>query len=149
MLMLLFYCDKDRYACKCSEVKEIIPKVPLKKLSYTPSYVAGLLNYRGVPIPVLDWCQVMQGKECSSSMHSRILIIEGTSGNETQYPFGVMAEKVIQTIDQNLSDFVDSHLNVDKTPYLGGVLNDETGIIQFVEMEKLFKFTREVLFAGK
>ena len=54
MLLLLFHLGSELYAIESSQVIDIIPTVNLRPLHHVPDYVAGLFNYRGKFIPVID-----------------------------------------------------------------------------------------------
>ena len=59
MLLLLFHLGSELYAIESSQVIEIIPTVNLRPLHHVPDYVAGLFNYRGKFIPVIDLSQLL------------------------------------------------------------------------------------------
>lgn len=57
MLLLTFNLGDDLYAIPVSDVIEVIPLVQIKPLRLAPPWVAGLFNYRGSSVPVLDLYQ--------------------------------------------------------------------------------------------
>jgi chemotaxis-related protein WspB len=54
MLLLLFEIGNGRYALEVNQIIEIVPLVKFKKIPHSPDYVAGLMNYRGKGLPVID-----------------------------------------------------------------------------------------------
>ena len=58
MLFLLFELGQDRYALDVRQVAEVLPLVEFKRIPQAPPFVAGLLNYRGDPVPVIDLSQL-------------------------------------------------------------------------------------------
>ena len=54
MLYLLFSLGPDRYALPAACVVEVLPWVAMKLLPGAPPGVAGLINYRGRPVPAID-----------------------------------------------------------------------------------------------
>ena len=60
---------------------------------------------------------------------------------------GLIAEKATETLRREPGDFVASGVKSDGAPYLGPVVNDARGIIQWIEVNKLLpESVREVLF---
>lgn len=148
MLLLLFYCGNDRYACPCDYVQEIIPHVTLKKIHNPPAHVIGLLNAGGVLIPVVDWCDLIEGRFSQPSFHSRIIILQHVNPKGEIVQMGLLAERVIQTVTFELSDFTESATKLMRSAYLGGIVNDEKGIIQLVLVDQLFLAVGAEIFAG-
>ncbi|WP_017740393.1 chemotaxis protein CheW [Scytonema hofmannii] len=65
MLFLLLTIDNQLYAIASQQVVEVLPLVILKTLPHTPKYVAGVFNYRGRIVSVLDLCQLMRDRSVS------------------------------------------------------------------------------------
>lgn len=76
MLILLFYAGNDLYAIESSHIVEVIPRVSFRKVQHAPDYVAGLFNYRGVILPVIDLCHLIQGTPSRSHLSTRIMIVK-------------------------------------------------------------------------
>jgi len=142
--MLLFYVGQDRYACVCEHILEIIPPIELKPIPHTPDYVIGSLIYGGKPLPVIDWCQLVEGTSCHSSFHTRIIIFR-FSQEERVFEFGLMAERVTKTMSVSEEAFMESGVRIGDSPFLGGVLTDERGSIQFVNVERLVDSLQNII----
>jgi chemotaxis-related protein WspB len=142
MLMLLFYAGDDLYAIESTHVVEVIPRVALRKVQYVPEYVAGLFNYRGTILPVVDLCHLIQGNPSHAYLSTRIMIVSHTKADgELQY-LGLMAERVTETLNRSLSDIRASSIHVDGAPYLTSTIIDEKRIIQCLQIEQLFNDDR-------
>ncbi|MGL5063830.1 MAG: chemotaxis protein CheW [Microcoleus sp.] len=146
MLMLLFYVGDDRYALDSRRVVEVVPTVVLKKLHGAPEYIPGLFNYRGHLVPVIDLCQMIQGTPARAYLSTRIVLVNCQLPDISQEDdrtlhspiiLGLMAERVTETLDKPETEFVSPGINVDTTPYLGGMIADDRGMIQFVRVEHL------------
>lgn len=137
MLMLLFYVADERYALECKRVVEVVPMVALKKLSSAPEYIAGLFNYRGRIVPVIDLRNLIQGDRCTRNLSTRIILVNYLDREQTQHVLGLMAERVTETLDKKESEFVDSGINVSAARYLGKLIRDEQGMIQCLQVEYL------------
>ncbi|WP_333469774.1 chemotaxis protein CheW [Microcoleus sp. herbarium12] len=146
MLMLLFYVGDDRYALDSRRVVEVVPTVTLKKLHSAPEYISGLFNYRGHLVPVIDLCQMLQGTAARPYLSTRIVLVncqfpDTSDGNGGSLPgpviLGLMAERVTETLDKPETEFVSPGIKIDNTPYLGEMIADDRGMIQFVRVEHL------------
>jgi chemotaxis-related protein WspB len=60
MLMLLFDVWDDRYAGDSRRAVKVVPTLTLKKLHSAPEYLAGLFNYQGHLVSVIDLSQMIQ-----------------------------------------------------------------------------------------
>ncbi len=144
MLMLLFYVGEERYACICDNIVEIIPQVPLKKIALAPEYVPGLLNYGGMPVPVVDFSLLCAGRGSASYLSTRIIIFRRQIENRPEETLGLMAERVTDTIDRNPMDFVSSGFSLREAKYVGGVINDNQGLIYHLLIDELFDTVHKV-----
>ncbi|MBD2182414.1 MULTISPECIES: chemotaxis protein CheW [Aerosakkonema] len=138
MLMLLFYAGNNLYAVESSQVVEVIPRVSLRKINHVPDYVAGLFNYRGAIVPVIDLCHLIQGTPSRSYLSTRIVMVNYPVKNNTIRYLGLMAERVTETLDKPDTDLVDAGIQVNEAPYLGEMIMDDKGMIQCIRLEKLF-----------
>jgi chemotaxis-related protein WspB len=137
MLLLLFHVGKDSYAIKSSRVVAVIPQVPLRQLHRVPDYMAGLLNYRGTIVPIVDLCHLIQGGSSQFQLSTRIMIVQ--SSDATIPYIGLLAERVIQTINKPEAAFVNSsNVEMSAAPYLGGMILDPNGMIQQIHLDRLF-----------
>lgn len=148
MLLLLFHLGNDRCALESSQVMAVIPMVSLRKIPKAPDYVAGLLNYRGLLVPVIDLSQLTQGQPCQRRLSTRILLVNYLSQAGAPYVLGLLAERVTDTVKKEKTDFFSSGIKVQEAPYLGAIGIDEQGMIQCVRVEHLLPDSvRECLFA--
>ncbi|MEA5577158.1 chemotaxis protein CheW [Anabaena sp. UHCC 0451] len=141
MLMLLFQINNQRYAIASQEIVEVIPLVNLTKLSHTPEYFAGVFNYRGRIIPVIDLCQLMSNQSSQEHLSTRIILINHWDRDATEksapHIMGLMAQRVIETLQKSDIDLVDVDIQIDKPPYLGKMIVEEQELIQCLNVEYL------------
>ena len=62
MLFLVFQLGPDRYALDAKRVAEVLPLVDIKSIPHAPNGIAGVFNYRGTPVPVIDLAQLTLGQ---------------------------------------------------------------------------------------
>jgi len=137
MLLLLFSVGDNLYALDTSQVVEVIPRVILRKVHQAPDYFAGLLNYRGAIVPVIDLCHLIQGKPSRAYLSTRIIMVNYVGQDNINRWLGLMAERVTETLNKPDIDLVDTGNLLDEAPYLGEIIMDEKGIIQRIRLEYL------------
>lgn len=147
MLMLMFYVgDDDRYALDTKRVIEVVPTVTLQKLHGAPEYIPGLFNYRGHLVPAIDLCQMIQGKPARAYLSTRIVLVNCELPDTTESNgdilhgsliLGLIAERMTETLKKPETEFLSPSLKVDSTPYLGEIITDDRGMIQFLRVEHL------------
>ncbi|MEH2125493.1 MAG: chemotaxis protein CheW [Nostoc sp.] len=148
MLMLLLNIGNERYAIESRQVIEVIPLVVLKTLPQQPEHIAGVFNYRGRIVPVIDLCQLMRGKASTEYLSTRIILVNYWGSNNTElkapYILGLMTEQVVETLHQSQSKFVDPNIQIDTAPYLGKMIVDDQGMIQCLRIEYLLSEAQQV-----
>lgn len=137
--MLLFYVGKEIFACDSEPIVEIVPKVILKKIPHAPKFFAGLLNFGGIPVPIIDFSELIENRPSGDSMHTRIILFKNPDSENPAPVIGIIAEKVTQTTDQELTSFVESGLKLKELPYLSGVLTIDGKVTQLVLIDELIK----------
>jgi chemotaxis-related protein WspB len=148
VLFLLFQLGHDRYALEATRVVEVLPLVELKGLPQAPPGVAGVFNYRGQPVPALDLCALTLRRPAQERLSTRILVVRCESGSGPKQLLGLIAERATEMMRCNPEEFVSAGLQFAGAPYLGPVLPDARGMIQWLRAERLLpESLREMLFA--
>ncbi|NMG76938.1 chemotaxis protein CheW [Aromatoleum diolicum] len=147
MLFLLFQLGNDRYALDTGQVTEVLPLVRLKQIPQAPPAVAGVFDFRGEPVPVVDLSQMALGRPAHCRLSTRIILAHYPDTNGEQRLLGLIAERVTETIRRDPSDFVTTGVDLDAASYLGPVASDARGLIQRVEVDQLLtSAVRDLLF---
>ena len=146
--MLLFHAGDNLYALDTSQVIEVLPMVLLRKIQQVPDYVAGVFNYRGSIVPVIDLCHLIQGTACRSRFSTRIIMVNHTTKDGKVHHLGLMAERVTETLSR--PDLERKNVErVTNVSYLGEMFMDEKGMIQLVHWEHLITEVQQAtLLAG-
>jgi chemotaxis-related protein WspB len=137
MLFLLFRLGADRYALAAGDVGEILPMVEIKALPGAPAAIAGLINYRGRPVPVIDLNALALGRPARERLSTRILLARYDAENGASRWLGLIAEQATEMIRRSGADFVPADVDNDATPYFGPVASDPDGLIQWIDPAKL------------
>jgi chemotaxis-related protein WspB len=165
MLYLLFQLGKERYALEAGQALEVIPYVTLKRIPRAPTGVAGVINYRGRPLPAVDLCLLTFGRPARELWSTRIIVVK-ISGPQSHRPpsavhdpqsaprtedpelgtqnselgtraIGLIVEHATGMIRREPGQFVSAGVELRNAPYLGPVIMDEQGVIQRLHPEHL------------
>lgn len=137
MLFLLFQVKDASYAVSAQDVVEVVPRVELLALPKAPAFVAGLLNYRGVAVPILDLCVLMHGQSCPAVFASRIVLVHYRHQQQTPRVLGLVVARVTETLERAAEDFHSSAITGNATPYLAEVTPYRDGLVQRIDVEQL------------
>jgi chemotaxis-related protein WspB len=159
MLFLIFEVGRDRYALDVREVAEVLPLVGIKHVPQAPPAVAGILNYRGAPVPVIDVSQLAIGQPAARRLSTRIVLVHyvasaddrstalGAGAEGRTQLLGLIAERATQTMRRDESDFIPPGVFSEGASYLGPVAADADGFVQRVDVQALLPASvRELLF---
>jgi len=148
MIFLLFSIGEDRYALEAGRVAEVLPRLGLKKIPQAPPGIAGLADYHGSTVPVVDLNAMALGIPARESMSTRLLIVRYPAPPDGEERLlGVLGEMATETIRLGAQDFHEPGVSGEPdAPYLGPVAHVAGRIVQRVEIEKLLSpETRERL----
>jgi chemosensory pili system protein ChpC len=94
-----------------SSIAEIIPYEPLQRLEDTPDWFLGLLNWRGIQVPVASF-EMLTVERVSFSLVSvssaSLVIIKGLSSKETLPYHAMVAQTIPKLVQLNEEMLVDS-----------------------------------------
>ncbi|MEO6276302.1 chemotaxis protein CheW [Roseateles sp.] len=146
-MFLLVQLGKDRYALDIGQVTAVLPRLDMKAVPRAPPAVAGLCNYRGAPVPVIDLSELTLGRPASSRLSTRIVLVHFPDPAGGPQLLGLLAEQATQTLRREPADFVPAGVDPDGASYLGPVTSDARGLIQRIDVLRLLPApVRELLF---
>ncbi len=137
MLVLFFYLGDVKYSIKCEKVREVAPMVTLKEVPNAPKYFAGLFNYRGMIVPVIDLSQLIRGCPCEMRLSTRIILVDYPREGHDPYVLGLMAERVTEAVRISEDVFISPGVNMGQPSYLRGVVMEEKKMIQHIDLDLL------------
>ncbi len=136
MMVLLFNVDDERYGMDVADVVELVPYMVLQKLPKAPGFVAGLLNYRGHIVPIIDLSILLANRSSRQLLSSRIILIRpAISGNKRFV--GLLAEQVTETSKIPDDDFSDTGLKGDKFSFVDKVAVRGDCLVQHIDVNLL------------
>lgn len=147
MLFITFQLGDHRYAFDASQIEEILPLVGIKPTPEAPNGVAGIFNYRGAPVPVIDLSELALGRPAQRHLSTRILVVHYVTDRGGKRLLGLIAEKALETVRRDTSGFVSTGVSSDRIVYLEPVATDPHGLLQWIDVKKLLPMSiRDVLF---
>jgi chemotaxis-related protein WspB len=147
MLFILFQIGQDRYALSARSIIEVLPLMKLKRIPCAPRGVAGALNYRGTPVPLIDLNEMMLAHPAARRLSTRIILVKYPLEAEHSRTLGLIAEHATNMVQRSVQDFMETGVESDDARYLGRVTHDPGGLIQWIEVERLLTAeVRNVLF---
>ncbi|HTL56678.1 MAG TPA: chemotaxis protein CheW [Candidatus Limnocylindrales bacterium] len=148
MLFLLFHLGNDRYALDARRVVEVVPLLDLKRLPQAPKGVAGIFNYRGQPVPAVDLCELTLGCGAAERLSTRIIIVHHPDAVGRNRLLGLVAEYATEMVRLDANAFMDAGVKIGAAPYLGPILMDSAGPIQWLHEQRLLSEpVRDLLFS--
>jgi chemotaxis-related protein WspB len=137
MVALLFEIDGQRYGLDFTQVLKVLPSVRLRRLPRVPEYVAGVFQYRGAMVPVIDLSQLIKGRPSAAFLSTRIVLVRYSGPSGQEQALGLLAERATESVDAGSAELLPSGVAVPEAPYLGGLSASSGGIIQYVKVEQL------------
>lgn len=146
-LYIQFYVNDNRFALPANDVIAVAPLVTLHQIPRAPDYVAGILNYHGLSVPVVDMTALMAEQKTRQRLSTRIVLIKLGMQDLPQRIIGLLAEKVTEVMRIDEEKFKDSGVKNTNAKYLGDVLTDERGILQRLNVSEILpRKVQDVLF---
>lgn len=135
MKLLVFHIGADRYGLRLRDVVRVVPLLELKHLPLAPDAVAGLMDYHGRSVPVIDLCRASGLPSGEDYFDTRIIVVDYRTPEGASHPLGLRAERVLGVLEVDAAQLADS--GVRAAPFLGQVASDADGMLQLVELERL------------
>jgi chemotaxis-related protein WspB len=132
MLFLKFQVGSESYALDSARIAEVLPLLEITRVPHAPAGVAGLINYRGGCVPVIDLSELLLGEPARSHISTRLILV-----HYGEHLLGLIAEQATETMRRDAGSFADSGLASDAAPYLGPVTHDGGRMIRWIEVQKL------------
>ena len=141
-LYLTLQLEKELLAIEVSSVREILDLCAITRVPRTPSFMKGVINLRGMVIPVIDLRRKFGMPHAESTIAARIVVLEfNMDGNETTA--GILTDSVHDVID------IDNN-NIDASPESGtswrrefvkGIGKHGNNFILLLDMTRVFSGT--------
>ena len=132
MLLLMCRDEAGRYAVGTSSVVEVIPCLDIALTARHRGVQAGVVNFRGQPIRVMDLTYVRTGIPFARLRSTRIIVVEAEVGTADRIGWiaqRVRAEEVSQDVLQPAATAMQGQL--------GPILMDASGMFEWIDLQAL------------
>jgi chemotaxis-related protein WspB len=137
VLFLVFQMGGDRYAIDAGEIAQVLPLVEIKRIPRAPGQVAGVFDFRGSPVPLVDLGQVALDRPSERRLSTRIILVDYLAPSGEKRLLGLIAERVTETARFERADFVPAGVTSHGASYLGPVATDAHGLIQWILVDRI------------
>jgi len=131
---VIFKLDKEEYGVDIMHVKEISEFKESTKVPSAPSFVDGIINYRGVITPIINLRRKFSLIEKEVTTSTRIIII---NLNNKQVGFLVDDASQVLTIDEKDIDPAPELITRVEDKYINGIAKINERIIIILDLEKV------------
>jgi chemotaxis-related protein WspB len=133
MFALVFHIGPYRLALDAHRVKEVLPRVLLKPLVGSPTWIVGGFDYRGQIVPVIDLHRLLGAGECPLHLSSRIMLVPTGSDHRL---LGLLAAQVDDVHHLDVATKMPAAVRNDGGP-VGAALSDKDGLLHVLDVDRL------------
>lgn len=176
MLLLTFRAGGNSYAVDVAHVVEVVPRVDVRRLPHAPDFIAGLFDYRGTIVPVIDLGIRLGSESCRDRLSTRIILVnsrpadhklqtaEGDPATQDhdlepmsirmatldQRPWllGLIAEQVSDMASVKPEQVISASMQLPQAPYLGAIVDIDHQMIQLMATDKILDDSLRKAFFG-
>jgi purine-binding chemotaxis protein CheW len=138
--LISFAIGDDQYGVDIMAVREIKGWTEITHLPKQPDYVRGVLNLRGVIVPIVDLrCRFGQGLTEATPLHIVIIVQIGTK------PIGLLADRVLDIVSLDPSQIqpVPRIAQASRVEFLSGLVTVERAMIALIDLSNLLSLAVE------
>ncbi len=132
--LISFAIGDDQYGVDIMAVREIKGWTEITPLPRQPDYVRGVLNLRGVIVPIVDLrCRFGQGTTQATPLHIVIIVqIDGTQ-------VGLLADRVLDIVSLDAPQIkpVPAAAQDGRMNFLSGLVTAEDAMIALIDLPRL------------
>jgi chemotaxis-related protein WspB len=153
MLLLTFQAAGQLYAVDAARVVQVVPRVTLRPLPHAPAYLAGVFEYRGDVVSVVDLGVLLGAGPAPGRLNTRIILVDRAARDPAPGPegerrpaasgrrslLGLIAEQVSDVSPADPDALIASPFQVPAAPYLGRLAETDRGMAQLIAVEKVLE----------
>ncbi|MBF0192325.1 MAG: purine-binding chemotaxis protein CheW [Magnetococcales bacterium] len=131
--------DQDVFAVSVTLVREILDCQTIARLPHAPPYLLGIIDVRGLTVPVIDLRRKLGFAQGESTFASRILVLEFPV-RERRIVLGLQCDRVFDVAELATVD-LESAPDVGvawKSEYIRAIGRWRNGFVIIFDMERLF-----------
>lgn len=147
LLFLSFRVLGEDYGLPISKVREIISLPPVTRLPQTPPFVRGLVNVRGIIVPILDLARFFGQEPAGATKDTCVVIVEMFS-NGRERLFGLVADSVREVVELANDTVIEPSTFGDRARIacLSGLVPTAGGLLLLLDAERLLSAQQMLAF---
>ena len=155
MLLLTLQADESLYVVDVARVVEVVPRVNLRRLPHAPVFVAGVFDYRGNIVPVIDLGTLLGSEPCRSLLSTRIVLVDSRRPDEQAsisprpWLLGIIAERVSDVVSVKPERVISAAMQLPTAPYLGSIVELGHEMAQLIVIDRLLEEPLRAAFFGE
>lgn len=136
---LTFEFENELYAVHVFNVLNIIELTKITKVPKSPEYMLGVVNLRGVALPIVDLHQKFGLKILQNIVYNCIIVMN-IKINEEPIMVGILVDSVQEVIELDQNNLMPSPNigNKSESKFIDGITHEGDKLILVINMEKLF-----------
>ncbi len=133
--------SNEEYAVEIENIQEIVRVTDITRMPFSQHYLPGVINLRGMVVPVMDMAKRLHLPELTLSDSSRIIIV--ARGGITA---GLLVDRVSEVVKLDLSyiesqDILSSAESTIK--YIKGIAKLGERVLLILDMDRIFELDDE------
>jgi chemotaxis-related protein WspB len=154
MLLLTFQADASLYAVDVTRVVEVVPRVNLRRLPHAPAFLAGVFDYRGNIVPVIDLGTLLGSSACRNLLSTRIVLVDSRPGERAAigprpWLLGIIAERVSDVVSVKPEGMKSAAMQLPTAPYLGSIVELDHEMAQLIVIDRVLDEPLRAAFFGE
>ena len=137
MLYLTFRQGENDFGLDSRRIVEVVPHVAVRAIPHAPDYFLGLLSYRGLVVPVVDFGRLIGSPAARPALNTRVVIVRTDTEGRADRRLGLLAENVDRVVAGDRVSTVLPAMSLAEAPYLGKVIKHGERLVQLIRTEFL------------
>ncbi len=146
---LTFQLDDEEFGIDIMLVKTIIGLMDITKVPKMPDYVRGVINLRGMIIPVVD-LRLKFGMEMAENTRETTIIVVEVNFENRQEQIGVLVDRVSEVLDITEENIEDAPTLGDslETNFIIGMAKTKKRVISLLSIDRVLSM-QDIIKLGK
>ena len=143
---LFFTVDGQQYALDIAAVQAVVPVLEIRALPGAPSYIPGVISYRGCIVPIIDISKMLSGTPASLFYCTRIAIVDYPASTGSRL-LGLLIEQATKSIQEVAGAWEPTGVATTAAPCLAGIAEKDGNSVQLVTLDQLLpESVQQILF---
>lgn len=136
---LSFVLGEEVFAAHVSKVLNILEMTRITKVPQCPDYMLGVINLRGMVLPVID-SRIKFGIKISEITSQTCIIVMDIALEKESVHIGVLVDSVQEVLEVEPKDIMQppSIGNKFKSEFIKGMVKDGENFIMILDMDRVF-----------